>query len=61
MPPATSARTDHSSTDELLELFGVCLRAHSLLFLHREDLFALPGIAQLYEDLTDVLDRAVAE
>jgi len=60
MPSATPTCTERS-TDELVDLFGVCLRAHSLLFLHRADLAALPGISELYEDLTDVLDRAVGE
>jgi hypothetical protein len=43
------------------DLFGACLRARHLLYIHKEDAATIPGFSELYDDLTVALDRAIGE
>jgi len=60
MTQATAApATPATGTDSLLDLFGVCLHVHSLLYIHKDDPNALPGLSEAYADLHATIERVI--
>ena len=52
--------TPSLSAPPALDLFGVCLKAHRLLYLNKEEVAAIPGFAELYDDIHAAIEDAIS-
>ena len=48
------------TADPTLDVFGVCLKAHRLLYVYKEQAAAIPGFSELYDDLTTAIEHALS-
>jgi len=58
--PRHAPEQDSTCASQIQDLFGVCLRVRHLLYMHKKDTTAIPGLPELYEELDAAVARAVS-